>query len=175
MARGAKGKYHEWLTPDGLLLIEGWGREGLSEPQIAKNMGIAYQTLNEWKKQFTDIYDALKRGKTPVDLQVENALLKRALGYEYDEITTEIVEMPNGQKRKNVKKVTKKVAPDTTAQIFWLKNRRPDRWRDTRNIENKSSGKLAELIEGLMAPMEEDEENDLHEKATSTNENVAEE
>ncbi len=174
MAKGRKGKYHEWLTPDGLLLIEGWAREGLTEEQIAKNMGCAYDTLNEWKKKFSDISEALKRGKAPVDIQVENALLKRALGYEYEEVTTEVIEQPNGKKKKQVKKTTKVMPPDTTAQIYWLKNRRPDRWRDTRNIETKSSGKLAELIEGLMTTTE-DNEDDLHEKAAPVNADVAEE
>jgi len=83
----AKGKYHDWLTPEGLLKIEGWARDGLTDEQIAKNMGIARDTLIQWKKKFTDISDTLKRGKEVVDREVENALLKRALGYEYDEIS----------------------------------------------------------------------------------------
>ena len=71
-------------------------------------------------------YEALKKGKEIVDIQVENALLKRALGYEYMEERVEISEK-DGRK---VIQMTKTVPPDTTAQIFWLKNRRPDQWRD---------------------------------------------
>lgn len=74
----AKGKYEKWLTPEGLLKLEGWAREGLTDEQIAGKMGIHRDTLNEWKKKYSDISDTLKRGKEVVDLQVENALLKRA-------------------------------------------------------------------------------------------------
>lgn len=96
----AKGKYQEWLEPEGLLKIEGWARDGLTEEQIAHNMGISRETLNQWKKQFSDISDTLKRGKEVVDYMVENALFKNA------------------------------IEGNVTAQIFWLKNRKPDKWRD---------------------------------------------
>lgn len=125
---GRRGKYEEWLTKEGLLKIEGWARDGLTDEQIAQNMGISRSTLNEWKNKYQDISDTLKRGKEVVDLQVENALLKRALGYSYEEVTFEYGE--------EVKRVRKEVVPDTTAQIFWLKNRRPDKWRDKQDIEH---------------------------------------
>src|SRR5690625_176336 len=125
---GRRGKYEEWLTKEGLLKIEGWARDGLTDEQIAKNMGISRSTLNEWKNKYSDILDTLKKGKEVVDLEVENALLKRALGYKYDEVTYEFGE--------EVKRVRKEVVPDTTAQIFWLKNRRPDKWRDKQDIEH---------------------------------------
>ncbi len=127
----AKGKYEYWITPEGLLKIEGWARDGLKDEQIAGNIGIRRQTLYEWTKRFPVIFDTLKRGKEIVDRQVENALLKRALGYEYDEVTRE-PDM-NGE-MVETKRVTKQVLPDTTAQIFWLKNRKPDEWRDKQNI-----------------------------------------
>ena len=93
-------------------------------------MGISGASLYKYQLQFPEIVEALKRGKAPVDNQVENMLLKRAMGYEYEETTTEIIESPDGTKRKHIKKTKKMVVPDTTAQIFWLKNRRPDMWRD---------------------------------------------
>ena len=103
-------------------------------------MGIRAATIYDWIKRFPQISDALKKGKAPVDAEVENALLKRALGYEYEEVTTEVEEFPTGKTdedgnpikivRTRTKRTTKMVIPDTTAQIFWLKNRRPDRWRD---------------------------------------------
>lgn len=134
----AKGKYEYWLTPEGLLKLEGWARDGLTDEQIAGNIGISRSTLNQWKDKYPDISDTLKRGKEVVDLQVENALLKRALGYEYEEVSEKyesgtLIE----------KKVTKKqVVPDTTAQIFWLKNRRPDKWKDKQDVQ--VSGELKE-------------------------------
>lgn len=131
----AKGKYEYWLTPEGLLKLEGWARDGLTDEQIAHNMGINIATLYRWKEKYCDICESLKRGKDVVDRQVENALLRRALGYEYEEVKEkfeygEITE----------RTVTKKeVVPDTTAQIFWLKNRKPDKWRDKPDYEDTSA------------------------------------
>lgn len=127
----AKGKYAEWLEPDKLLIIEGWARDGLVDEQIAKNIGINPATLYVWKQKYPEFSDALKKGKEVVDREVENALLKRALGYEYTETK---IEKEFG---KVVKETTtiKQVVPDTTAQIFWLKNRKPTEWRDKQNIE----------------------------------------
>ena len=127
----AKGKYEYWLTPEGLLKLEGWARDGLTDEQIAYNMGICRDTLIQWKKRYSDISDTLKKGKEVVDRQVENALLKRALGYKYTEVTKERTEGGFVV----TKEVTKEVVPDTTAQIFWLKNRKPNEWRDKQNVE----------------------------------------
>ncbi|WP_455256730.1 transposase [Peptoniphilus asaccharolyticus] len=129
----AKGKYQEWLEPEGLLKLEGWARDGLTDEQIAKNMGVRTSTLYDWKKKYSEISESLKRGKEVVDRAVENALLKRALGYSYTETTKELV----GTKMIVTKEVVKEVQPDTTAQIFWLKNRRPDIWRDRKDLEAK--------------------------------------
>lgn len=236
----AKGKYQEWLTPEGLLKVEGWARDGLTDEQIAEKIKITPSTLYEWKKRYSEISEALKKGKEVVDRQVENALLKRALGYSYTEVTRERI-VDGGQKKRHggeseltereweiakayfggaccycgktgeltkdhlqplkagggltvsnivpacqhcnsskkdlqwlswyqqqdyynpdrakkiseyiafvcsmnppgsngelvvTKVVTKEVIPDTTAQIFWLKNRRPDLWRDKQQIEH---------------------------------------
>ena len=143
----ALGKINEWLEKDKLILLEGWARDGLTDEQIAKNIGINRTTLYDWKKKETNIADALKKGKEIIDFEVENALLKRALGYEYEE---EIYE--NGILTKKVKK---QVAPDTTAQIFWLKNRKKEQWRekvevvktdeDLQNI-NKNISNIANLL-----------------------------
>lgn len=147
-------KYDEWITEEGLLKIEGWARDGLTNEQIAHNIGIARQTLNEWEKRFPSISDTLKRGKEVIDRQVENALLKRALGYQYDEVTYE-----GGTE---TKRVTKEVQPDTTAQIFWLKNRKSNEWRDKQNVEHsgetthniKTSDDLSRLSVGELKQLE---------------------
>ena len=127
----AKGKYQEWLEPDGLLKLEGWARDGLNDEQIAKNMGINVATLYKYKNLYSKINEALKRGKEVIDIEVENALYKRAIGYTYEEVKEE--EMADGRVRRTV--TIKEVAGDTTAQIFWLKNRKPAEWRDKQNIE----------------------------------------
>ena len=140
----AKGKYEYWLTPEGLIKLEGWARDGLTDEQIAQNIGVCRDTLIEWKKKYSDISHALKKGKEVVDYKVENALLKRAIGYKYIETktTTEsgvVTEVTN---------TTTQDLPDVTAQIFWLKNRKPDMWKDKReNADNKDA--LAKLDEVL--------------------------
>lgn len=167
----AKGKYEYWLTPEGLLRLGGWARDGLTDEQIAHNMGISRSTLSEWCKKYPDISDTLKMGKEIVDRQVENALLKRALGYTYNEdkyISVPMSEVEYAEKLHEymnkykfehpeatddelmlvkmsfpktktqlVERKVKEVVPDTTAQIFWLKNRKPEEWRDKRNVEEK--------------------------------------
>jgi hypothetical protein len=116
----AKGKYEYWRTTDGLILLQGWARDGLTDEQIAHNMGIRRTTLYDWKNKYPDINDALKKGKEIVDYEVENALLKRAK------------------------------QGDVTAQIFWLKNRRPEKWRDKVQFTDETSlKKLDSLIEAI--------------------------
>lgn len=166
----ATGKFVEWLTPEGLIKIEGWARDGLTDEQIAYNMGIRRQTLYEWKKRFPVISDVLKRGKEVIDRQVENALLKRALGYQTTEQKYVQVQMSaeefHASKKVAVNKFklenpeatmeeinayelgiscyksvleeqrVKEVVPDVTAQIFWLKNRKPREWRDKQEVEH---------------------------------------
>lgn len=132
----AKGKYKEWLEPEGLLKIEGWAMDGLTDEQIARNMGISTSTLYNWKNEHLEISESLKRGKEVVDRQVENALLKRALGYEYEEVS----EKYEGGVLTERKVTTKQVVPDTTAQIFWLKNRKPSDWRDKPEGKTEQGG-----------------------------------
>lgn len=152
----AKGKYEQWLTEEGLLKLEAWARKGLTDEQIAYNIGIRRETLYAWKKDFPNISNALKRGKEVVDIQVENALLKRALGYSYVETTREQVidydkttGVPIGSHMEVTKEVTKEVVPDTTAQIFWLKNRKPKDWCDKRDVAVEGTLNTNNPFEGL--------------------------
>lgn len=102
-------------------------------------MGVVRATLAEWKKKFPSLLDAIKKGKEVVDREVENAMLKRALGYEYDEVTQEpVTDKDTGITEMRVTKVvTKQIVPDVTAQIFWLKNRKPAEYRDKHDVEFK--------------------------------------
>lgn len=145
----AKGKFQQWLEPEGLTLLEGWARDGLTDEQIADNMGISRSTLSAWKIKYSDISDALKKGKEIVDYQVENALLKRALGYDYQETRVE-----KSDKETKVIQTLKHVPADTAAQIFWLKNRRPNKWRDKPHEEpgvdkTTEHNALIEAIKGM--------------------------
>lgn len=150
-------KYDEWLTPDGLLRLEAWARDGLTDEQIAKNCGIGVRTLYTWKTVHQPIQQALKRGKELVDIEVENALFKRAMGYSYEEVTIERRNIGKDEdglifEMVETKRVTKEVQPDVTAQIFWLKNRKPDKWRD-RPIETAVAAELLdkakEMLDGV--------------------------
>lgn len=121
-------KYDEWLTEEGLLRIGGWAKDGLTDEQIAQNASVSYSTFREWKKRFPALSAVLKENKEVVDRQVENALLKSALGFHYSEETV--------TNKGDVVEVTKFEKPSTTAQIFWLKNRKRNEWRDKQNIEH---------------------------------------
>ncbi|TCW35308.1 Homeodomain-like domain-containing protein [Laceyella sacchari] len=132
----AKGKYQEWLTEEALLLLEGWARDGLTDEQIAHNMGISVRALYQWKKKYVQIFQALKKGKEVVDRQVENALLKSALGYHYEEEAL--------TNKGEVVTLRKYQPPNTTAAIFWLKNRKPVDWRD--KVITEHEGKIEHEI-----------------------------
>lgn len=103
------------------MLLQGWARNGLTDEQIAHNMGICRDTLFEWKKKFPKISDTLKKTKEIVDTEVENALFKSAL------------------------------SGNITAQIFWLKNRKPEQWRDKREVDTSADtmNKLDEVVKKL--------------------------
>lgn len=120
-------KYDYWITQEGLTEVEGMARDGLTDKQMAHNIGIAESTLNEWKNRFPEFKESLKRGKEVVDREVENALLKTALGFYYTE-----EQVTNSGGVVTTKKYAK---PNTTAQIFWLKNRKQLEWRDKQEVE----------------------------------------
>lgn len=147
----AKGKYQRWIEPEGLILLEGWARRGLTDEQLAHNMNIGVRTLYEWKEKHPQISQALKSGREVADIMVENALFKRAIGYDNEETTIESEEK-NGKKHTHIKKVKRHIPGDVTAQIFWLKNRRPDDWRDKREtlIKNTVSQDAIDEVEAFL-------------------------
>lgn len=106
----AKGKYQEWISPDGLLTIEGWARHGLTNEQIAKNIGVSSKTFYQWLNKYGEIGNSLKKGRRPLDVELENTLIMKALGF------TD----PNGMYH----------PPDNASLIFLLKNRQRDYYRD---------------------------------------------
>lgn len=138
----AKGKYEKWLEPDSLLRLRAWARDGLTDDQIAHNMGIGYSTLQTWKTKYQDIQEALKKGKEVVDIEVENALLEKAKGITKTvrkPIKVKEVIYQDGKRVRETEHIEYAdeevyIPPDTIAQIFWLKNRRPDLWRDKQDV-----------------------------------------
>lgn len=149
-------KYDQWLTEEGLLRIQGWARDGLTDKDISKNMRIGVSTLKEWKGRFPEIQDALKQGKDAADRVVENALYKSACGYtmkirkpvkvklvDYDPATgKKIREAETWQAVEEEIHVPAQV----TAQIFWLKNRKPDKWREKNDLTLLPSNGVLESI-----------------------------
>ena len=137
-------KIKEWLEDDKLILLEGWAREGLTNEQIASNIGINPKTLYEWKYKESKISDTLKKAREIVDYEVENALLKRALGYTI-QISEEKLDK-DGCKHTLIRDVH--IPADTTAQIFWLKNRKTLQWRDKVDVETNKEQltKVEELL-----------------------------
>ena len=131
----AKGKYQKWLEPDGLILLEGWARDGLTDEQIARNMGVAYSTLKNWKNKYLAISAALKKGKEVVDFEVENALYNSAI---------------NG---------------NVTAQIYWLNNRKPDKWRNKQKetTDTTQLDKLDDILREIKEDAQRSTDNAVHE------------
>ncbi len=126
-------KYHESFP----LRAEGLARDGLTDTAIAAELGISRTTFRVFQKRYPDFAAAVRRGKLPVDTKVENALLKRALGHTCKETHIEdMVDRKTGEVIDSLKRkvVIKQVAPNVSAAIFWLKNRRPEKYRDKQDI-----------------------------------------
>ncbi|MDO4318308.1 MAG: hypothetical protein Q4C48_08910 [Lachnospiraceae bacterium] len=155
-----KGKYEYWLTPEGLLKLEAWARDGATEENIAKAMQVSRSTLGEWKKKFPELAAAVRKGKDVADIHVENALYEKAVGIR------QIVHKPIKLRRVEYDSVGKKVReheevvyadeemyipPDTTAQIFWLKNRKPETWRERQEPKKPDAGAENEGIQAFLA------------------------
>ena len=127
--------------------IRTWARAGLLEKDICENLGVSQSAFSEYKLKFSALKGALKTGKDDADAKVEAALFKSACGYEYEEVTITKI-LPPGihslsqLSEKEVKRlpaelkiVRKHMSPNTAHAIFWMKNRRPDLWRDRQQVE----------------------------------------
>lgn len=121
----AKSKWEE--VKEKLVLIEGWARDGLTNEQIADNLGISKDTFYEYQKKHSDFSDSLKKGKEVVDYQVENALLKNAL------------------------------EGNVTAQIYWLNNRKPKQWKNKREKTESNNEEITKVQQILVKIKEEAE------------------
>jgi transcriptional regulator with XRE-family HTH domain len=163
---GRKSLIDEYLTEDGLLLLEGWARDGLTNEEIAANIGVTSKTLYEWISKKREIGDALKKGKAPVDIKVENQLLKSALGFK---VTVKKAIKVKTKKNKpgvglieeeHIEMVDEEqyIPPVPAAQFFWLKNRRPDKWREKQDINvNTIDDKTRAEVEAMLNEPDEKE------------------
>jgi transcriptional regulator with XRE-family HTH domain len=141
---GAKCKYDENTFP---LLAEDYARNGLNEKQIADKLGISLSTLSDYKLRYSEFLEALKRGKAPVDAKVVNSLLERTSGFKVTvnkafKVKKIYYNEETGRKIKEIEEIVLAeeevyVPSDTTAQIFWLKNRRPTEWKDKQIMDHQ--------------------------------------
>ncbi len=149
----------KWTKPENLIRIQGWAMDGLTMEQIAKNIGVHVATLYDWQNKSDELFEALKKSKDVADREVECALHRKATGYD------QLIQRPQKVKRTIYNDEGKKTAeyeefilvddvihypPDTTAQIFWLKNRKPKDWRDKVVVQDDAGlAKLDGLINSI--------------------------
>jgi len=165
--QGRPSEALEWLSEDNLIRIKGWARDGLTDKDIAtKKIGIGERTFCDWKRKYPAFSASLKEGRAPVDTEVESAMVKSALGHK----TT--VRKPiklKTTRRKDGMEITEEhveyvdeeiyVPPQVVAQIFWLKNRKKDYWKDKPESENNEAierivSKMAEILNGVDSVIE---------------------
>lgn len=194
----AHAEYKKWLEPDNLTRLRSWARDGLTNEQIAKKIGVRRQTISEWSKKYPDIADALKKGKEVVDSEIEDSLIsvmkkhtitttqykmvkkddfklkaersKFANVYKLDhpnatknEILIATAENVEVYEKIPISKTVTEVDPNTSAIIFWLKNRRPDIYRDQtfQKLNEANARKTlaeAQLSEAQLKALEESDD-----------------
>lgn len=144
----AKGKYQEWLTKDGLILLKKWARDGCTDKEIADNMGISRETFYKWKANYTDISDALKKTKNIVNAELEETTIKNAQEHEYEEvIITKRLNKDTGEMEVVEEKRIKKVMPSNPLLLmFLMKNRMPEQYKDKQDVA--VSGAIPTVISG---------------------------
>ena len=150
----AKGKYKEWLTEDKLATVERWKRHGHTNKEIAEYIGICEDTLYEWINTYSEFAEAIKKGKEVIVCELENALIKRAKGYDVTESNSFYDRDGNEIKRESIRHVP----PDTTALIFALKNMDAQNWRDRK--ETALSGAVQTVPDKLLFVCAEDSDDE---------------
>ena len=124
---GRPTKYKAAYKEQALVLAE----KGFTDVDIGKVFNVKEQTINNWKKRFPQFFESLKKGKDIADKKVVQSLYQRALGYSHPE-----VHITNFKGKITKTNIIKHYAPDTTACIFWLKNRDTENWRDKTDVEH---------------------------------------
>ena len=131
------------ITPGMIKAARIAAENGATDREIADTIGVSERTLYRLKIKNAALAEALKVGKAVADDRVEMSLYRRAIGYTFDAIK---VFMPAGHVAPVIVDVVEHVPPDTTAAIFWLKNRRRDLWRDKQELEVTDSNTAAEIL-----------------------------
>ena len=154
MAR--KTKYETHVEPN-LHRIPKWRRDGLTEKQVAKKLGVAYSTLRVYRDQKPALSAVLEKGKEELIEELEDSLYKRAKGYTFEETKT-VASKEGGIDRRRIEKTTKHIAPDTGALAFALKNLAPEKWKDRHNLEGELEVKNDDKTKEIERILEADEE-----------------
>lgn len=139
-------KVDEWLSEEGLLLLKARSRDSLNKRELAEKIGVTSATLARWEREYPQIAEAVRKGREIIDISVENAILKKALGFE----TTEIKTVLKADGAEEVTTVCKNVPPDLSAASVWLKNRCPEKWRD-KPENNNALSKVDKILGGIDA------------------------
>ena len=194
----AHAEYKKWLEPDNLTKLRSWARDGLTNEQIAKKIGVKRQTFQRWLSTYSDMSDALKKGKEIIDAEIEDSFIsvmkkhtltttqykmvkkdefnlkaertKFANVYKLDhpnatknEILIATAENVEVYEKIPISKTVTEVDPNTSAIIFWLKNRRPDIYRDQtfQKLNEANARKTlaeAQLSEAQLKALEESDD-----------------
>ena len=194
----AHTEYKKWLEPDNLTKLRSWARDGLTNEQIAKKIGVKRQTFQRWLSTYSDMSDALKKGKEIVDAEIEDSLIsimkkhtvtttqykmvkkdafnlkaersKFANIYKLDhpnatkeEVGIAVAEHVDVYEKIPISKTVTEVDPNASAIIFWLKNRRPDIYRDQtfQKLNEANARKTlaeAQLSEAQLKALEESDD-----------------
>lgn len=132
MPNGRKAQYADWLKEEGLLLIKGWARDGFTDKQIAKLIGVSESTFSDWKRRFPAITETIKKGRQPICYEVEEALYSRCKWKKVTEVVRKYTVDADGNMtgKMRIEEYDKWIAPDTTAIIFASKNLMPGKFSD---------------------------------------------
>ena len=136
--------------------VRSLARRGLTVEEIAREVGVARSTMIKWVAENPELSVALNEGRGTADSKVEDSLYKKALGYTVTEKKTIAgTDKNGGQQTVRVEIIEREVPPDTTACIFWLKNRMSGIWREQNNIVLNSSDdearkEVAEIIDRIV-------------------------
>lgn len=152
---GRRSRYYTKVEPV-LDRIPAWRKQGLTEKQVAEKCGVSYSSINNYKRDFPELMEALATGKEELIEVLEDSLYKKAMGFEYEETET-FIEQQNGKEVKRVKKVVKQALPDTGALCFALKNLAPHRWRDRKDydVEFEDTSDYSPLAEALLKTVDD--------------------
>lgn len=138
-------------TADHPAMAQAAAEAGATDQEIADLFAVDIRTVHRWKIDYPEFCHSLKIAKEPADDRTERSLFHRANGYSYPAVK---IFMPAGATEPVIVPYIEHVPPDTTAGIFWLKNRRPDQWRDKREMEHSASASLAEMVLNSMKERE---------------------